>query len=139
MTSSNRTITGKFTAQIRDNRINIELRVNLSDLTIYVDSEFPIASPITIQYSARGSYNYCVDFDADRWATDYFEDMVRTFTLKAGESLWELNFTPLKDPYVSEPLPNSAKLINADAYIDFTEFSDQQFNYKKGETNASGE
>ena len=55
--NSNSTITAKFEVKILDNYIKGKMSIYSSkSLKLEVTSGFPIASPITIKYSARGVF-----------------------------------------------------------------------------------
>lgn len=103
-------------------------------LKLDVTSEFPIASPITIKYSARGVF--FVD-EQDEWGglqppDQYFDCRVWTETLTVGQSAWEFIFMPDEMGTNIPYLPGKAVITSLDDwYMDFKEFSDSRFNYLK--------
>lgn len=105
------------------------------ELIIRITSTYPIASPIKITYSAQGTY-YVMDTD-DEWGssqppTEYFESRNWTKTLSIGKTEWSETFIPDVYGELEPGLPSKASIIAVDyMYMDFTEFSDSQFNYKK--------
>ena len=133
--SSNSIITAKFEVKILDNYIKGKMSIYSSkSLKLEVTSGFPIASPITIKYSARGVFY--VD-EQDEWGgmqppDQYFDCRVWTETLTVGQSAWEFIFMPDEMGTTIPYLPGKAVITSLDDwYMDFKEFSDDRYNYLK--------
>lgn len=133
--NSNSTITAKFEVKILDNYIKGKMSIYSSkSLKLEVISGFPIASPITIKYSARGVFY--VD-EQDEWGgmqppDQYFDCRVWTETLTVGQSAWEFIFMPDEMGTTIPYLPGKAVITSLDDwYMDFKEFSDDRYNYLK--------
>ncbi|WP_240052321.1 InlB B-repeat-containing protein [Bacteroides eggerthii] len=133
--SSNSTITARFEVKILNNYIKGEMSVYSSkSLQLKVTSGFPITSPITIKYSARGMFY--VD-EQDEWGgmqppDQYFDCRVWTETLTVGQSAWEFIFMPDEMGTNIPYLPGKAVITSLDDwYMDFKEFSDDRYNYLK--------
>lgn len=125
---SNRTLTAKFKPVKKDNYINAQvIRFNASSMTIRVTSDYPITSPIHLRFAARGEYVITIDYPdgSQRDETYDFEGVAASTTLAAGKSTWEVN-------YGFGINARDVTLLNW--YIDFTEFSDSNFDYIKGHT-----
>lgn len=119
----NRTITGKFaSAGPIDNVISAYYSFDSGYL--HIKSTYPLKSNISIKYSSRGTWEAYDEVEPGRWewVSQDFEDDVMNTTFKPGESSWKL----------SVGWGFSAPIIRINWYIQFSEFSDSYYNYKKG-------
>lgn len=123
----NRTITGRFSKTGPINNV-ISAQYSFSTGFIHVNASFPLMSNISVEYSSRGSWVGYDEIDPDRWdqISQDFEDEVMKTTFKVGESSWKL----------AVGWGFSAQIIRINWYIEFTEFSDSQYKYKKGIVNG---
>ncbi|MCP3931124.1 MAG: hypothetical protein GY705_18730 [Bacteroidetes bacterium] len=97
---------------------------------IEVSSDYPLASDISLQYVARGEYyivNHYPD-GSDRMEFFDFDDTPRYITLKAGQSSWSILYSP--------GIQSSGVISTVNWGINFSEFSDKQYLYKKGVTSG---
>ncbi|WP_373176668.1 hypothetical protein [Bacteroides eggerthii] len=132
MFKSNRTLTARFEQNIRDNIIGARFALGPgSRITVEVSADYPIASPITISYSAQGTFTYYDDsHEPSQPPIDYFSSRIHTKTLNVGESEWEFWFIPDVSPEEGMGMPSDAILLTiSSAGIDFNNFSDSQYNY----------
>ena len=130
--SSNSTITARFEQTIMDNVIGARFTLGPgSRITVEVSADYPIASPITISYSAQGTFTYDNDpHEPSQPPIDYFSSRTHTKTLNVGESEWEFWFIPDVSPEEGMGMPSDAILLTiSSAWIDFDNFSDSQYNY----------
>lgn len=115
-----------------DNVINARFSIGSgSRITVEVFADYPIASPITISYSAQGTFTYYDDpHTPSQPPIDYFSSRIHTKTLNVGESEWEFWFIPDVSPEEGMGMPSDAILLTiSSAGIDFDNFSDSQYNY----------
>lgn len=130
--SSNSTITAKFEQTIMDNIIGARFTLGPGlRITVEVSADYPLASPITISYSAQGTFTYYDDPHApSQPPTDYFDSRVWTKTLNVGASEWKFSFVPDVYGTLEPGMPSDAILLTiSSAWIDFDNFSDSQYNY----------
>ena len=123
-------MTAKFNVGIGNNIINAEISyIGTSGMKVIVTSEYPITSPINIRYAARGEYWATIDYPdgSSRDELYNFDGLTANATLAVGQSQWELS-------YIFGISAIEVTLVNW--YIDFTEFTDKSYNYKKGNTNG---
>ena len=121
---------------MRDNYISADITKHSAlELIINITSTYPITSPIKITYSAQGTY-YVIDTD-DEWGssqptTEYFDTRNWTKTLSVGQTEWSETFIPDVYGELEPGLPSKASIISVSSmYMNFTEFSDNNYNYKK--------
>ena len=106
-------------------------------LKFTVTSDYPISSPVTITYSARGEF-YLHIFDESGSVSEpqSFESRDWTKTLTVGQSRWEFTFVPDEYGTLDPGLPGSASIASAEGFISLSEFSDNEFHYVEGNTFA---
>lgn len=92
----NSTITARFEQNVKDNVIGARFALGSGlRITVEVSADYPIASPITISYSAQGTFTYYDDpHEPSQPPTDYFDSRIWTKTLNVGEFEWEFSFIP---------------------------------------------
>lgn len=125
--SSNRTLTAKFSVLIQTNTINAWVeKYGGTGLKFTISSRYPISSPISISYAAKGYYSMGVDYPdgSQRWESYYFEGSSSSKVLNTGTSTWEIIYYP--------GIQTGGSIDEANWYIDFTEFSDSNYQYEKG-------
>lgn len=130
--NSNSTITARFEQNVKDNVIGARFALCPGlRITVEVSADYPIASPITISYSAQGTFTYYDDpHEPSQPPTDYFDSRIWTKTLNVGEFEWEFSFIPDVYGTLEPGMPSDAILLTiSSAWIDFDNFSDSQYNY----------
>lgn len=130
--NSNSTITARFEQNVKDNVIGARFALGPGlRITVEVSADYPIASPITISYSAQGTFTYYDDpHEPSQPPTDYFDSRIWTKTLNVGEFEWEFSFIPDVYGTLEPGMPSDAILLTiSSAWIDFDNFSDSQYNY----------
>lgn len=128
----NSTITARFEQNVKDNVIGARFALGSGlRITVEVSADYPIASPITISYSAQGAFTYYDDpHEPSQPPTDYFDSRIWTKTLNVGEFEWEFSFIPDVYGTLEPGMPSDAILLTiSSAWIDFDNFSDSQYNY----------
>lgn len=91
-----------------------------------ITSTYPITSPISFKCAARGTYSIGYDYPdgSQRWESYDYDGLPSWEKLNVGASSWEIIYAP--------GIQSGGSIDEADWYIDFTEFSDDRYNYEKG-------
>lgn len=113
-----------------ENIINGQVSQYRDGIILKISSSYPISTAIKITFQSRGS-GYCIIDNADGSSNMErfdFEEPPVTYNLTAGKSYWE---------FISYPASGSGsggreEISEINWSINFNEFSDKQYYYKKG-------
>ena len=102
-----------------------------SRITVEVSADYPIASPITISYSAQGTFTYDNDpHEPSQPPIDYFSSRTHSKTINVKKTKKKKKKKPDVSPEEGMGMPSDAILLTiSSAWIDFDNFSDSQYNY----------
>lgn len=125
---SNRTIIGKFAKGIKDNIIDVSIRLDQTKNGIIysITSTYKLTTEIKFMLIARGAAGGYKDSPdgSSRFYTYEWDGFPEYITLKVGESSWESNYFCVGYPDFLYQEVNWGS--------SFTKFSDENYNYIPG-------